>query len=560
VNRRILETGPRNQFDDRNAFRTLIGVKGPAFGDWTYEAYYSYARTRNAQIQNGNISRSAFQAGLDGTGPNPINVFGPGTISDAAITDITILSQNSDISILQVASASLSGTLGNLGLGADDIGLAIGTEYRKVSSSFTPDTALSSGDVIGFNAGLPTSGGYDVREVFAELRVPIISDGFVYRLELNGAFRYSDYSLAGVGGVETYSIGGEFAPIRDITFRGQYQRAVRAPNVGELFGGQANGFPAATDPCALATAATDPTIRALCIATGVPASAVGTGVNLQPNAQIQGLFGGNPNLGEETADTYTAGVVIRPSFIPRLNISVDYFDITIEDTVSVLGGGLGNTLNLCYNQIQDINSVYCQAVVRDPSTGIIGDDFIPSILNANIGGLTSKGIDFQVDYSLPLGFSLTGAGESKLNFFFLGTYQDEAKVIPVQDLPDLFTECAGRFGVSACGEPQPDFKWTSRLSLIDGPMTASFRWRHLDSVRDDDDSTDYVVEKIGSYDLFDLSFGYEVSDQMTFTVGVNNLLDDYPDPVGSNQSQSNTYPGTYDVIGRDFFVSANFRF
>lgn len=559
VNRRILETGARNQFDDRNAFRALVGVRGPAFGDWTYEAYYSYARTRNAQIQNGNISRSLFQAGLDGTG-TPVNPFGPNTISPDALTAITILSQNTDISILQVANASLAGSLGNLGFGADDIGLAVGTEYRKVSSSFVPDTALSSGDVIGFNAGLPTSGGYDIKEVYGELRVPIISDGFIYRLELNGAFRYSDYSLAGVGGVETYSGGFEFAPIRDITFRGQYQRAVRAPNVGELFGGASIGFPPATDPCALASAATDATIRQLCIQTGVPAAAVGTGTSLQPNPQIQGRFGGNPNLGEETADTYTIGAIIRPSFIPRLNISVDYFDIKIEDTISTLGGGLANTLNLCYNVIQDINSIYCQAVTRDPSTGIIGDDFTPQILNANIGGLTAKGIDFQVDYSVPLGFSMMGSGESRLNFFFLGTWTEEALVIPVQELSDLSTDCAGRFGISACGSPQPEFKWTSRLSLIDGPMTASLRWRHLDSVRDDDDATDYVVERIGSYDIFDLSFAYDVSDEMSFTVGVNNLFDKYPQLVGTNQEQGNTYPGTYDVLGRDFFVSANFRF
>jgi iron complex outermembrane recepter protein len=567
VNRRITETGPRNQLDERNAFRVLGGLKGPITENFNYEAYYFYARTRNAQIQEGNISRSAFNAAV---GASTINVFGPDTISAAGIDGITLLSQNQDISVLQVASASVAGTLGNFGLGASDIGIALGAEYRKVGSQFIPDTALSSGDVVGFNAGDATSGGYDVKEGFAELRLPIIADRpFFHRLELTGAFRYSDYSLAAVGGVETYAVGGEFAPIRDITFRAQYQRAVRAPNVGELFGGQSNGFPPATDPCSVASAATNATVRQLCIQTGVPAPFIGTGSSLQPNTQIEGLFGGNPNLQEETGDTYTAGVVLRPSFLPRLAITIDGYDITIEDTISTFGGGLGNTLNLCYNVVQDLSSEFCQAIIlnpvtglpaRDPATGQIGGQFIPAILNANLGKFETRGIDLQVDYSQPLGFSLMGGEESRLNFFFLGTYTDKFDITPIASLPDEINECAGRFGVLACGDPIPKYKWTSRLSLIDGGSTISVRWRHIGSSRDDDPDTDYIVERLRAKDYIDLSFSYDASDALRFTVGVNNLFDVEPQLIGSNQQQANTYPSTFDVLGRDYFVSANLRF
>lgn len=561
VNRRVQETGPRNSFDERNAFRVLAGVKGPAFSTFDYEAYYFYARTRNANIQEGNISRSAFQAGLNGTA-RPINVFGPGTLTQAAVDQITILAQNNEISVLQVANAALSGRLGNLGLGGEDIGVAVGAEYRSVQSRFIPDTALSSGDVIGFNAGDPTAGGYNVKEVFAELDVPIIADRpFFYRLGLNGAARYSDYSLDAVGGVYTYSAGVEFAPVRDLTFRAQYQRAIRAPNVQELFGGQFNSFPAAVDPCSNRnTSNRTEAVRQLCIQTGVPAALVFT-AGIQPNNQIEAQFGGNPALEEETGDTYTAGVVIRPSFIPRLSVTIDGFDIEIEDTISVLGGGLNNTLNLCFNVIQNISSPFCQAFVgaRDPNSGIIGGTFLPGILNANIGKLETRGIDVQVDYSQPLGFSLLGGEESRLNFFFLGSYLDQFDVTPVADLPEEVNECADRFGL-ICGEPRPKFKWTSRLSLIDGPATISGRWRHLDDVRDDDPDTDFVVERIGSYDLFDLSFSLDLSDQFTMALGVNNIFDKKPPILGDNQEQANTYPGTYDPLGRDFFVSASFRF
>lgn len=558
VQRRILETGNRINLDERNAFRVLGGIRGPITENINYEAYYLYSRTRNTQNQSGNISFSAFQAGLDGTG-TPINIFGPGNLTPAMVNAITVPTTNSDASVLEVASASINGTLGNFGLGADDIGFAFGLEYRDVSSQFIPDFALGSGDVIGFNAGGPTGGDYNVKEAFAELRIPIIanSPGF-HRLELTGAARYSDYSLDAVGGVWTYAAGAEWAPVRDITFRGQYQRAIRAPNVAELFGGLAVGFPPATDPCAQAAAAADPAVSATCVATGVPAARVGD-PGLQLNAQIEGVFGGNPLLEEETAETWTVGAVIRPSFIPRLNITLDAYDIEITDVVSVLGGTLNNVLNLCYNVIQDAGSIYCQAVGRNPAGIISGDQFSVQVLNANIGKLTTRGVDLTVDYTMPLTFGFF-TNESQLNFFFLGTYVDEFNITPVADLPDEINECAGRFGVLACGEPTPEYKWSTRLSFIDGPFTLTGRWRHVGSVRDDDDATIYTVEEIPSYNLWDVAVSFDVSDHMTLTMGVNNLLDTQPFRLGTNQQQSNTWPNTYSVLGRDFFVSANLRF
>lgn len=559
VSRRTLETGGRNTLDERNAFRLLAGVKGPLFGTFTYDAYYSYARTRNANIQEGNISRSAFQAGLNGSAA-PINIFGAGTLTPEMVDQVDILAQNSDVSVLQVASASAAGSFGSLGLGGDDIGVAVGVEYRKVRSEFIPDTALSSGDVIGFNGGLPTEGQYNVKEVFGELRVPIIADRpFFERLDITGAARYSDYSLGAVGGAFSWSALGEWSPIQDITFRGGYQRAIRAPNVGELFGGASNGFPPATDPCSANNEdnRTD-AVRQLCVQTGVPAEAVFTGP-VQPASQIEAQFGGNPNLQEETADSYTIGAVIQPRFIPRLNVTVDYFNIKVDDYISTFGGGLNNTLNLCYNEIQDINSVYCQAVVRDPQTGQIGGEFLPLILNANVASIKTSGIDVQVDYSQPFNFGLF-AEESRLNFFFLGTYTDKNTFTPVVDQPDINTNCAGRFGTSVCGNPQSKYKWTSRLSLIDGPVTSTVRWRHLGKVRDDDDTTDYFVENLKSKDYIDLAFAFNITDQYTLTAGVNNLFDIKPTLIGSNQEQANTYPAVYDVLGRDYFVSFRFAF
>ncbi len=560
VQRRANETGGRNSLDERNAFRFLFGVRGDLTEKFNYDLYYSYARTRNANIQDGNISRAAFQAGLNGVA-NPINIFGPNTLTPDMVNQISIRAQNGDISVLQVANGSISGELFNLGLGAEPVGLSFGGEYRKLASRFIPDTALASGDVIGFNAGLPTQGDYNVKEAFAELRVPIIADRpFFHNLEVSGAVRYSDYSLGAVGGVWTYAGSGQWSPVRDIMFRGQYQRAVRAPNVGELFGGRATNFPTLQDPCALPTAATNATLRNLCIATGVPAAAVGQ-TSTQLNTQISVQQGGNPDLQEETSDSYTGGVVLRPSFIPGLSITADYYNIKIKNSISLLGGGAGNALSLCYNVIQDINSVYCQAFAGNRNAlGQFDTDNQPQILNANVGTLRTNGIDVAVDYSHRLGFSVFGRDESRLAFNFNGTWVNDFTITPVAALPDITNECSGRFGTLACGNPYPSFKWVSRLSYIDGPGTISFAWRHIGAVRDDDPDTNYNVERIPAYNVFNLAASFDITEQFNFSVGVNNLFDKQPTLLAGNKEQSGTYPSTYDVLGRDFFASVRFNF
>ena len=557
LNTRVTQIANRNVSDDRNAFRTVVGVKGNLTDSLTYDAYYSYARTRNASIQEGNVSRSALtRLAANGT----CNFFGLNQLSDDCIESISILAQNTDISELQVAQASVSGSLFKSPFATNSIGFAAGFEWRSTNAQFIPDTALSSGDVAGFNAGDPTAGGYNVRELFGEVRIPLIEENFVNRLEVTGAARYSDYSLANVGGVWAYAGGVEFAPIKDITFRGQYQRAVRAPNVAELFGGQSIGFPAATDPCSSRTPVADRTqaLRDLCIATGVPSSNVFASF-LQPNDQIEGSFGGNPLLEEEVSDTYTAGVVLRPSFIPRLNIALDYYDITVDNAIATAGGGVNGILNLCYNVIRDAASPLCQLINRDQQGSLSGGgEFIVTAGNANLASLETSGVDLSVDYSLPLGYSLTGGDESRLSFFFLGNYTKKNNYTPTVGVDEVI-KCAGRFGLN-CGNPTPKYKWSTRASWIDGPVTSTFRWRHIGKVRDDDDDTDYIVENLKSYDIFDLAFAFEANDNLTLNMGVNNMLNKKPQLIGSNAEQANTYPSVYDVLGRDFFISANLRF
>lgn len=581
VQYRFLSAGSRNSTQTRQGFRVLAGLRGALTDNVNYDAFYSFARTSNQQRQLGNVSRSRYlqtlntsfaangtlqcaDASARAAGCLPLNVFGSGLTNQAAVNYVDVASTNLEQSDLQNLVASISGSLFNLGFGADDIGFAFGGEYRKMSARYDPDEFLSSGDVLGFNAGQPTSGSYDVKEVFGELRVPVLeSDGLL--LELNGAARYSDYSLVNVGGVWTYTGGFVFAPVSDVRIRGQYARAVRAPNVQDLFGGRSTGFPGVIDPCSDRGAASTRTaaLSALCIANGVPAANVFTRA-VQPNAQIQADFGGNPNVNEETSDTYTIGVVIQPSAIPRLSITADYFNIKVEDTIGVLAGGANTALALCFNTIQDLNNPICQVFAGTRgATGAIGQTQggqNPQFTAANVGLLETSGMDIQVDYNMPL------FDTGRLSFFYLGTLLEEFRNTTIASIPERETIVEGTFG-------QPIYRHTTRLTYQDGPAQVSFRWRfegktQSSRIRNVFNGTTRVgtnpalITKpyLGEISYFDVTFSYDVTENFSFTAGVNNLLDKQPPVLGTDAEQANTLPSYYDVLGRDYFVSAKLTF
>ena len=574
VRRRLQEAGSRNNLDERNAFRIVAGLRGPITDTITYDAYYQFARTRNFQTQQGNASVSRFIDGLTGNlgVADPINIFGANQLTDAQVDSFRVQAQNGESSTLQVATAAIQGTFGDFAIGdSEPVGFALGGEYRKVAATFSPDEFLASGDVQGFNAGQPTAGSYDVKEVFGELNIPVEFGSA--RLELNGAARYSDYSIDAVGGVFTYAGGVQFAPVEDITFRGQYQRAVRAPNIAELFLGQAVNFPGAIDPCTT-PASLSGTLRDLCIANGVPAANLGLGVPsiVQPDSQIQTLLGGNPNLFEETSETFTFGVAFQPSFIPGLVITADYYDISIEDAISTIS--LQTSFDLCFNRVQNLSDPACAPFRnRRDATGAFTRLNPPTQGGANIAEIAVSGIDLEASYDTSLPFSLfTDSGEQRVNLSFLGTWTESSTFRPITG-DDEFFECAGFFAGN-CGEPTPEFKWVSRASFIDGPVTTSVRWRHLGSVDGEGIDSD---ESIDAYDLIDLTFSFEATEALIFTIGVNNLFDTLPDaPVfgpngaltnnpnnllqGFAQEQANTYPSTYDVLGRDYFASVRLKF
>ncbi len=570
IYRRLTEVGPRVSSTDNTAYRALLGANGDIGGGWNYDAYYSYAKTRTVEKQTGNVSRSRVLQALKTTydaggnlvcsdtsnGCVPLNIFGAGNISDAAAAFISIPTQNTSTISEQVASASISNK--NLfDLGAGPAGIVFGTEYRKEQGSYNPDFALSSGDVVGFNGGEGLGGGYDVKEVYTEVAVPLLADmPFVHRLEVNGAYRYSYYSTAAKS-VNTYSGGAVWSPIRDVSLRGQYARAVRAPTVSNLYSGASQDFPTATDPCTSAVAVTNANLNASCLAAGVPAALLGTAYD-GGSTQIQTINGGNPNLREETSDTYTAGIVLQPSFLHGFSFTADYYKISIDNYIST--AGTANLIRACFgdatNNYTPYDASYCSSLPRDANSYAITD---AANTLQNTGGVKTRGVDFEARYRTALGFGAFGSDTSNLDLRFSGTRLIAFDYNPVAAIPDLTLNCAGKFGVT-CGNPYSKWRLSTRATYATGPVTVSVLYRHLSAVKDDDSTTTYAVETIKAYDYIDLTAAFEVKPGFTWSVGVNNLFDKQPPILGDNQEQANTYPSTYDPYGRAFFMATSIRF
>ena len=559
--RRMTEAGPRVSADTRNLYRFVGGLRGELDNGMNWEVFYNFGRSEETQRQQGNIVISRFQQGLLVDPDNPtqcantaggcvvLNPFGAGNFTQEMVDFTRVAATNITTVQQQQVAGNLAGDL--IELPAGPLGVAVGVEYRKETAENQPDTFLATGDIDGFNAGLPTTGSFDVAEIYAEAIVPILANvaGAEY-LGLEAGVRFSDYSTA--GGVTSYKIGGEWRPIEDLKIRGLYQRAVRAPNINELFLGQSNSFPGATDFCN-DTADRTQAEADFCVQMGVPADRI-AGFQ-QEDAQVEVLLGGNPELFEETSDTWSLGFVYTPEAVPGLMVSADFYSIDVEDAIATFGGGLQSTIDAC-NIALDINDVFCQALTARRADGQL--EMVP-LFNQNIANLSTKGVDFQAGY----GFDI---GEGSLDIIVNGVRVIEREVqgSPLLDPID----CAGVVGVRlTCGRADPKWRFTTRVTYRLNEFTASLRHRYLDGVTDERIVTGaatpatLLVPEIGSEQYFDLTLNYRLNDGLMLFTTIDNMLDNDPPVFGRGAAgQFNTDAGTYDVLGRRFTfgVRANF--
>jgi len=417
----------------------------------------------------------------------------------------------------------------------------------------------------GAGQGGPTigvSGDYDVRELFGEVEVPIISNSFIEELTVRAGYRKSWYRVAdNKFSTNTYKIEGEFAPIRDVRLRGSYNRAVRAPNVVELFSPQFIGLGGTQDPCAgdFVPGGDPPPSATLaqCQLTGVTAAQYG---NITPNpaGQYNSFFGGNPDLAPEKADTYTLGVVLQPRFVPGLAVTVDWFDIDLVGAIGTVG------FNTIIDQCVDTGDpFFCSKIFRNPGNASLfaGNGFIEDF-NVNVGGIHTRGIDVQGSYARQIGRL------GNLNLSLVGTFLEDLDVNP---FGDITYDCASWYG-RQCGTPNPKWRHKFRAGFVlPNGIGISGQWRYFSKVRSDVLSEDEDLADPGGFEArpvnrtikaqsyFDLAFQARITDRYNFRFGANNILDKEPPVVDSNVvgppfENGNTFPQVYDALGRYIFA------
>ncbi|MBN8605669.1 MAG: TonB-dependent receptor [Caulobacterales bacterium] len=523
------------------------GLSGSLAGDWNWDAHISHGQTEQEGAEHNavNVARlhAAVDAVVDGGGQTvcrvtltspgsiyddcvPINLFGLGAPSQAALDYITGTNENTTTSAETVLAFNTQGTWFNLPAGP--VSVAAGVEWRTrelsgtsndvATSQIDPETirgrainvtlcpTLTSCRYGGWqqgNVGAQEEVSDTVQEFYVETIAPIITD-----LEFNGAFRYTDYSNS--GGVDTWKLGLTYEPIEDVRFRVSRSRDIRAPNLYELFASPSTGFAAFTvNPFTGNQIPTIPTITT-----------------------------GNPDLEPETGDTWTIGAVFRPSFLPGLSASIDYYDIELTNGI-VTGRTVSQVLSDCFNG----DATACAQIAGDPSTDNITS---VSLLKTNASVQNRSGVDFDVTYTRPI-------GSGDISFRLLAGYVDEANSVSASGLVTQYV------GLSTPGMPE----WRGQFAVTyeQGPITLTLQERYIGSMRKVGPSGGGVFEDPTLDEVLytNLHGAYEfetLGGTMQLYGTINNLFDQEPPLLPTTLAGVGypTVPGLYDLDGRYFTI------
>lgn len=567
IGRRTVEVGPRISQYENTAFQVLAGVDGEIGDGWNYDTFVQYGQTSRTQNFINDLNATNVQAGINGCPPGsaagcvPLNLYGRNTITPAMASFIRLNLVETNRTDQIVLGGSISGDIDAVQLPGADAPLAIaaGVEYRDESALNRPDTNYSSGNSIGFGASSPIDTDFDVIEYYAEGILPVVQNAaFADSITLEAGIRFSDYDyqinqFANSFDTTTWKLLGTWAFNENVRMRGGFNRAVRTPSIQEA------GLPLTpstgdlnTDPCEGVNPVGNAALTQLCIDTGVPVSQIGNVTSII-SGQINNFVGGNPNLEPEEADTYTLGFVFTPSNSP-LTVTLDYYDISVDNAIVQLAEQ--DVINGCYNIEQDASSRFCQLITRNGLGGLIGPTTVGvNVAVANSAVIEQKGIDLGIDYAFDLGEN----GILDLNFngnYLLDNKQQAADFTPLNN-------CVGLVG-NTCQDPDHEFRFVQTTRWSKGPMDVQLRWQFVDGVSNDSITLDgasaanFAVPSIGSEHYFDLTGRYQLTDNLQLRGGILNLLDTDPPIVGNDyggtlQNSGNTYPATYDPLGRRFF-------
>ncbi len=622
LRRRFVEVGPRLGDYSSTLFDYKIGFRGGITDSIDWDITGSYGESSRILTQDNYVLNSRLGDVLqtvDGTtcvnasAANcvPANVFGnAGDVSEGAASYIRGRSTTERRASLAQVRGVVSGDAGFAApWAAENVRFAVGGEYRNNTGFQQADSLAETPGELGGAGGaaVPIRGAYDVYEAFGELVIPVVQDKpFFEDLTIEGGIRYSDYTIETPTNqgysTTTWKIGGSWTPTPGLKIRGGFNRAVRAPNIGELFTPVATVLTnLLTEPCQGIAPNADPNLAAVCLAQGAPAFTIGN-IPAPVSGQVNITTGGNVNLQPETADTYTVGFVFQPEFIPGFSMTVDYYNISITDAITVATPG--DLIAACFGNITAASATdpACTQIGRNPSDGgLSGDPAVtPGLFGAlsNLGTLETDGVDFSLSYQRDIGFA-------ELSLGLQGNWTNSTKF---QATPtSVNRECVGFYSVNCSafsGAIQPEWSFAQRTTLSFDDVDVSLLWRYIDGVQyeplqqltdqaaalasnldatgallpvaaqgcpdfDGADPGGCIVDpafrSIGSAHYFDLSARWQVMDNLQVTFLVQNLFDKSPPLVGADVgtttfNNGNTYSSTYDALGRRYGLSAKVTF
>jgi iron complex outermembrane recepter protein len=589
IGRRNIEGGGRTSFYEHNNIRAVLGSRGDLSDAWSYDLYGSYYYVTTFQSNTEYLDyakiNNALQVTTNAQGQPvcisggqcvPWNIFTEGGVTPAAINYLSTPGTAYGNNTEQVAHIDFTGELGKYGLQTpwanDGMAVNLGYEHRMDSVTFSPDGAETSGDLAGFSGALVNiNEHYNIDEAFLELRLPIAhSMPGIYDLTSDVGYRYSNYDTT--GSTNTYKLEVQYAPIRDARLRFSYDRAIRAPNLIELFVAPSYGQEnvVGNDPCAGVPTAT----LVQCEHTGVTPAQYGDGVHANNITQcVSGQCGqvieGNSQLKPEQADTWSLGLTLTPGALPGFSASVDYYHIKLTNQVG--NYPFAAILNGC---LLDDNPIYCSQIVRTPAGALTGATvagggyFLQK--DFNLGVSVVSGFDLEMNYRHDL--ARWGTLSATLNGAYL--WHDTTTPYPGSGTFD----CAGLFG-STCsnGSVNPRWRHNMRVSWetpLDVLLSAQWRFIGPTTFDNNDNNPLLLFAEEGAYDQYnaripgfsylDLTAVWHATKQFEVRLGVSNVLDKDPPIIPSLDISGNAGPAnswaTYDYLGREVFVAFTAKF
>ena len=569
----------------RETIRGVIGVNGKVSDHARYEVSYVYGQTRSRITTINNRYNDRFAAAIDvvtdpatglptcrinlpgaslvdpfsynypaGGGPvtfrpgecKPLNLFGNGSPSNEAVDWVMLDTVSRSKVVQHVATAQLTGDFGALfELPGGPVGFAIGAEWRREKSFFDPSAEFLAGTTY-YGALTRQRGSFEVKEAFAELNVPVLKHvPFAETLTFDAALRLSDYTT--VGKTTTWKFDGVWAPIRDIRFRATLSQAVRAPNIGELFGATNTTFEFITDPCDIQERNNGSSFRqANCVALlrslDIDPASFNPSNDPQANISLPGTTSGNPDLSEEKARTWTAGVTLEPRFLPGLSMSLDWYDIKLKQAISQPTAQ--ELAGLCVDQ-PTLTNIYCGLVDRSTTTGFINGF---RVRPENVAAFHTAGAELNFNYLL----RTRAVGD--FNLRVIGSYLDTLSFVPTVGADAVEDQNIANESINA-----PKFQVTADLTWTKGALTLNYglswwskTYRYSREIMAG--NPDYVPARYLKYKErweHEVYASYDVDRRFTIYGGINNLFDQKPDFGAS------FYPVS--AVGRYFYTGVKVK-